>query len=91
MNKPKTNRERKVNNSISVKCTCECCSPAVTDAELFAHLDKLARSQWRAADLLLYADFPISRERSKKVAKAWLRRAVVFVPPRYACSEKTFV
>lgn len=57
--------------------------PGMLDESLFSYLGTIPRAQWCAADVLLYLNFPISRARSKEVAKAWLRRAIVAAPPRY--------
>lgn len=61
---------------------CSCCTPMetlfprvqvpATDAAMLAYLDRLPRAQWSAADVLLYVNFPIDRERSKRVATQWV-------------------
>lgn len=90
-----------VNKRILNKNNCECCSPLgcsalceadylVNNTTMFAYLDHVPRAQWCAADVLLYVNFPIGRDRSKEVAKAWLRRAIVKAPPRYACSAQSY-
>lgn len=81
-------------------CECAACAPTsnnldtsrvATDAEIRAYLDKLPREQWAYADTMLRARYPLAKDRAVALAKEWLRRALLMVPPRHTMSQATFV